>query len=295
MGQEEWSSERVRREFVEFFMSRSHGFVPSSSVVPVGDPTLLFTNSGMVQFKPYFLDSSSEHLPFGQLTKVCNYQRCIRMGGKLNDFEQVGCDGYHHTFFEMLGNWSFGKDNFDKRHTLRLSWELLTQVYGLDKDRIYVTYFEGDKRDNVPPDNESKDIWNELGVRPQHILPFGPRHNFWEMGDTGPCGPCTEIHYDRRPDNERETLDGSQIVNMDHEGVTELWNIVFMEYRRKEDGDLQPLPEKHVDTGMGLERLVSVLQRVPTNYDTDLFKPLLERLDEIVKNSMREPIGTTDQ
>jgi len=244
--------------------------VPSAPMVLKNDPTLLFTNAGMNQFKDYFLGNSVPSHP-----RIADTQKCLRVSGKHNDLEEVGVDTYHHTMFEMLGNWSFG--DYFKKEAIAWAWELLTGVYGIDKERIYVTVFAGDKDDNLPFDAESEACWKEL-VAADRILRFARKDNFWEMGDTGPCGPCTEVHVDLRPDTERRKTGGKTLVNTGHPQVVELWNLVFIEFDRKANGTLEPLPARHVDTGMGFERLCMVLQGKTSNYDTDLFRPLLDAI-----------------
>nr|KAF6503618.1 alanyl-tRNA synthetase 2, mitochondrial [Rousettus aegyptiacus] len=252
----------VRDAFLSFFRDRHHHrLVPSASVRPRGDPTLLFVNAGMNQFKPIFLGTVDPRSEMAGFRRVANSQKCVRAGGRHNDLEDVGRDLSHHTFFEMLGNWAFGGEYF-KEEACSMAWELLTQVYGIPKDKLWISYFGGDPNMKLNPDLESRDIWLSLGVPASHVLSFGPQENFWEMGDTGPCGPCTEIHYDLA-----DGVGTPQLV--------ELWNLVFMQYNREADGSLQPLPQRHVDTGMGLERLVAVLQGRHSTYDTDLFSPLL--------------------
>ena len=258
----------VRRSFIEFFESKAgHSFIPSSGVVPLDDPTLLFTNAGMNQFKDVFLGQGTR-----ETTRAVNSQKCIRAGGKHNDLEDVGADTYHHTFFEMLGNWSFG--DYFKTEAITWAWELLTEVWGLDKSRIHITVFAGDESDGTAADEEAERLWLELtDIDPSHITRWGRKDNFWEMGATGPCGPCSEIHYDMTPD-----CSGAALVNLDHPDVIEVWNLVFIEFNRRDDGTLVPLPSKHIDTGMGLERICRIIQNKSSNYDTDLWGPLFEAI-----------------
>ncbi len=258
----------IRQAFLDFFVSKGHVIVPSAPIVIKNDPTLMFTNAGMNQFKDIFLGESP-----AKYKRVADTQRCLRVSGKHNDLEEVGIDTYHHTMFEMLGNWSFG--DYFKKEAIAWSWELLTEVYKIDKDRLYVTVFEGDAKEGLPKDQEAYDYWKQY-IPEDRILMGNKKDNFWEMGETGPCGPCSEIHYDSRPDSDRKKVDGKTLVNADDPLVIEIWNNVFIQFNRLKDGSLQPLPAKHVDTGMGFERLVRVLQGKTSNYDTDVFQELIQ-------------------
>lgn len=274
MSKRSWTALEVRNTFLEYFKEHDHTIVPSGSVVPHNDPTLLFTNAGMNQFKPIFLGTIGKTDSMANLKRAVDSQKCIRAGGKHNDLDDVGKDSYHHTFFEMLGNWSFG--DYFKKEAIGLSWKLLTDVFGLDSSRLYVTYFEGNPELGLDPDLEAKELWKSVGVSEDHILPGNMKDNFWEMGDQGPCGPCSEIHYDKIGGRNAASL-----VNMDDPMVVEIWNIVFMQYDRQPDKSLKSLPAKHIDTGMGYERLVSALQNKESNYATDVFTPLFSQIEEV--------------
>ncbi len=270
-------SQEIRSKFLDFFKGKSHAIVPSSPMVLKDDPTLMFTNSGMAPFKEYFLGNS---VP--KSNRIADTQKCLRVSGKHNDLEEVGYDTYHHTMFEMLGNWSFG--DYFKKEAIAWGWELLTKEYGIPKDILYVTVFEGSTdADNLPMDQEAYDFWKEI-IPEDRILMGNKKDNFWEMGEQGPCGPCSEIHVDIRSDEEKAKVDGKSLVNMDHPQVVEIWNLVFMQYNRKANGSLEDLPAKHIDTGMGFERLCMVLQGVTSNYDTDVFTPLIKEI-EVITNS----------
>ena len=275
------SAAQIRREFLEFFNDKEHLTVSSAPVVPQNDPTLLFTNAGMNQFKPIFLgEQVGYRTEDKEWKRVVDSQRCIRVSGKHNDLEEVGYDTYHHTLFEMLGNWSFG--DYFKKEAIRWAWELLVDHWGLEPDRLYATVFEGNEEDGLPVDQESIELWkSESSIHPDHILEFDKVDNFWEMGDTGPCGPCSEVHIDLRPDEERQKQEGAELVNMDDPRVMEIWNLVFIQFNRQPDGSLETLPAQHVDTGMGFERMCAVLQGKRSNYDTDLFKPLLDKIGSL--------------
>ena len=258
----------IREKFIKFFKDKDHSVVPSSTIVAKNDPTLMFTNAGMNQFKSIFLGDKSNNT----LKRVVNSQKCLRVSGKHNDLEEVGIDHYHHTMFEMLGNWSFG--DYFKEEIIKWSYELLTKTYGLNSDDLYVSIFEGDQNDKTSKDDEAFKIWSEI-VGHEKIILGNKKDNFWEMGESGPCGPCSEIHIDLRSDSEKSKIPGKNLVNMDHPSVIELWNLVFIQYNRLSDGTLVELPEKHIDTGMGFERLVRVIQKKDSNYDTDIFMPLI--------------------
>jgi alanyl-tRNA synthetase len=265
------TSADIRQAFMDFFRTKGHEIVPSAPIVVKNDPTLMFTNAGMNQFKDYFLGNKK-----AANTRVADTQKCLRVSGKHNDLEEVGVDTYHHTMFEMLGNWSFG--DYFKKEAIQYSWELLTEVYKLDKDKLYVTIFEGDEKEGLPKDEEAYNEWKKY-VSEDRILLGNKKDNFWEMGDTGPCGPCTEIHFDTRPEANN---DAHSLVNNDDTGmVMEIWNNVFIQFNRKKDGSLEPLPAKHVDTGMGLERLVRVIQGKQSNYDTDIFTNTIVEIEKI--------------
>jgi alanyl-tRNA synthetase len=267
------TASEIRSQFLDFFQSKGHAIVPSAPIVVKNDPTLLFINSGMAPFKDYFLGNKpAPH------KRIADTQKCLRVSGKHNDLEEVGVDTYHHTMFEMLGNWSFG--DYFKKEAIAWSWELLTEVYKLDKDRLYVTVFEGDEKEGLPFDEEAFNEWKKY-IAEDRILRGNKKDNFWEMGDTGPCGPCSEIHVDCRSSEERAQTSGAELVNADHPQVIEIWNNVFMQFNRLKDGSLQPLPNQHVDTGMGFERLVRVLQGKQSNYDTDVFSGTIAAIEKI--------------
>ena len=266
-------SQEVRSKFLSFFKEKKHNIVPSAPMVLKDDPTLMFVNSGMAPFKEYFLGNAKP-----KSNRLADSQKCLRVSGKHNDLEEVGYDTYHHTLFEMLGNWSFG--DYFKREAIAWAWELLTEVYGIDKDILYVSVFEGNEADGIPMDQEAYDLWKGL-ISEDRILMGNKKDNFWEMGDQGPCGPCSEIHVDIRSAEEKAKIPGKDLVNKDHPQVVEIWNLVFMQYNRKANGSLEPLPNKHIDTGMGFERLCMVLQGVQSNYDTDVFTPIIREVETI--------------
>ncbi|MGL4632291.1 MAG: alanine--tRNA ligase [Leadbetterella sp.] len=268
------TSHEIRKAFLDFFKDKGHLIVPSAPLVAKNDPTLMFNNSGMAQFKDFFLGNGTP-----PSSRIADTQKCLRVSGKHNDLEEVGFDTYHHTMFEMLGNWSFG--DYFKKEALEWSWELLTKVYKLPKDRIYVSVFEGDKKDNVPFDQEAFDIWKNIIGDESKIILGNKKDNFWEMGDIGPCGPCSEIHIDLRDQAEVDAIPGKGLVNADHPQVVEIWNNVFMQFERKADGSLLPLPAKHVDTGMGFERLCMAIQGKKSNYDTDIFQNTISVLEKM--------------
>lgn len=281
------TSQEIRELFLKFFESKGHVIVPSAPMVIKNDPTLMFTNAGMNQFKEFFLGNAKP-----KQKRVVDTQKCLRVSGKHNDLEEVGRDTYHHTMFEMLGNWSFG--DYFKREAITWAWELLTEVYKIPKENLYVTVFEGSPEEGVPFDQEAYDIWKER-IAEDHILLGNKKDNFWEMGDQGPCGPCSEIHVDIRSDEEKAKVAGRDLVNNDHPQVIEIWNNVFMEFNRKADGSLEKLPAQNVDTGMGFERLCMVLQGKQSNYDTDVFTPLIHKVEEITKTRYTNGIQLTPE
>ena len=268
-------SRKIRQTFIDFFKQKQHKIVPSAPMVVKNDPTLMFTNAGMNQFKDLFLGYTKVEHP-----RIADTQKCLRVSGKHNDLEEVGVDTYHHTMFEMLGNWSFGE--YFKKEAITWAWELLVDVYGIDKTKLYLTVFEGNEQDGTPFDEEAYILWKTIleknGLSEDHILKCDKKDNFWEMGQQGPCGPCSEIHIDIRSEEEIAKTPGKELVNQDHPQVIEIWNLVFMEFNRMANGDLKPLPAKHVDTGMGFERLAMVLQGKKSNYDTDVFSPIIEKI-----------------
>ena len=263
-------SNTLRKLYLDFFKSKEHKIVSSAPIVIKNDPTLMFTNSGMNQFKDIFLgDLKATDL------RIANSQKCLRVSGKHNDLEEVGYDTYHHTMFEMLGSWSFG--DYFKEDAINWAWEFLTEVCKLDKDRLYVTVFEGSKKDNLQKDDQAFAIWEKY-LPIDKILNGHKKDNFWEMGETGPCGPCSEIYFDNRSDAERSKISGADLVSEDHPQVIEIWNLVFMQNNRFSDGSLKSLPNSHVDTGMGFERLSMIMQGMQSNYDTDIFQPMLQAI-----------------
>lgn len=274
------TSKEIRQTFLDFFASKGHTIVPSAPMVIKNDPTLMFTNAGMNQFKDIFLGNSTP-----KTKRATDSQKCLRVSGKHNDLEEVGHDSYHHTMFEMLGNWSFG--DYFKVEAIDWAWELLTDVFKIDKERLYATVFEGDAKDGTSMDEEAKKTW--LKHLPEDRILLGNHHdNFWEMGDTGPCGPCSEIHVDLRSDEERAKLPGRELVNKSNPLVIEIWNLVFMQFNRKANGSLEPLPNKNIDTGMGFERLCMVLQGKQSNYDTDVFTGIIGKIEELSGHKYHE-------
>ncbi|MEX2379530.1 MAG: alanine--tRNA ligase-related protein, partial [Vicingaceae bacterium] len=271
------TSKEIRESFFKFFQNKEHQLVPSAPIVVKDDPTLMFTNAGMNQFKDVFLgNKTAKH------SRLVDTQKCLRVSGKHNDLEEVGVDTYHHTMFEMLGNWSFG--DFFKAEMIPWAWEFLTEELGLAKDRLYITIFEGDEEDGLSEDRDAYDAWAKI-LPSNRILKAGKKDNFWEMGEVGPCGPCSEIHMDIRDEADRQKVEGSTLVNQDHPQVVEIWNLVFMEFNRTKDKSLKPLPNKHVDTGMGFERLCMAIQGTKSNYDTDVFQPSIKSLEQIAQKT----------
>jgi len=267
------TSQEIRQQFLDFFKSKEHLIVPSAPIVLKDDPTLMFSNSGMTQFKDYFLGYKEP-----KSSRIADTQKCLRVSGKHNDLDDVGRDTYHHTMFEMLGNWSFG--DYFKKEAITWAWELLTEVYGIPKENLYVTIFEGDEKENLERDTEAYDLWKQF-ISEDRIINGNKKDNFWEMGASGPCGPCSEIHVDLRTAEEKAKISGLELVNNDHPQVVEIWNLVFMQFNRKADGSLENLPAKHIDTGMGFERLCMALQQKESNYDTDVFTPLIAKVEEL--------------
>tara|TARA_Y100000746_G_scaffold104655_1_gene89237 strand:- start:2298 stop:4916 length:2619 start_codon:yes stop_codon:yes gene_type:complete len=267
------NSQTIRNKFLDFFISKNHKIHPSAPIISKNDPSLMFVNSGMAPFKEFFLGES-----ISKNSRIANSQKCLRVSGKHNDLEEVGIDTYHHTFFEMLGNWSFG--DYFKQEAIEWSWELLTKVYEINPENLYVTIFSGSNKDDVPLDTEAFEIWKKI-IPVDRILNFGKKDNFWEMGEQGPCGPCSEIHIDLRSEKEKKKVSGRDLVNKDHPKVVELWNLVFIQYNRKANGKLEDLPKKHIDTGMGFERLCMVVQEVDSNYSTDVFTPIIREIETI--------------
>ena len=275
-----YTAKEIRQQFLDFFASKGHTVVPSAPMVIKNDPTLMFTNAGMNQFKDIFLGNSAP-----KMKRAADSQKCLRVSGKHNDLEAVGHDGRHHTMFEMLGNWSFG--DYFKTEAISWAWELLTEVYKIDKSKLYATVFEGSVEDGTALDEEARQTWMKL-MPEDHIILGNKHDNFWEMGDTGPCGPCSEIHIDLRPDEEIAKIPGKDLVNTDNDQVIEIWNLVFMQYNRKADGSLEPLPAKNIDTGMGFERLCMVLQGKTSNYDTDVFSGMIAKIEELSGHKYHE-------
>lgn len=267
------TSQEIRQQFLDFFKSKEHLIVPSAPIVLKDDPTLMFSNSGMTQFKDYFLGYKQP-----KASRIADTQKCLRVSGKHNDLDDVGRDTYHHTMFEMLGNWSFG--DYFKKEAITWAWELLTEVYGIPKENLYVTIFEGDTKENLDRDTEAYDLWKQF-IAEDRIINGNKKDNFWEMGASGPCGPCSEIHVDLRSAEEKAKISGLELVNNDHPQVVEIWNLVFMQFNRKADGSLENLPARHIDTGMGFERLCMALQQKESNYDTDVFTPLIAKVEEL--------------
>ena len=280
------NSSVVREKFFQYFKDKGHEIIPSASVINKTDKNLMFTNAGMNQFRNIFTGEQNSKFP-----RVANSQKCLRVSGKHNDLEEVGVDTYHHTFFEMLGNWSFG--DYFKKEAIEWAWELLTEVYKIDPSKLYVTIFEGAPEEDIAKDTEAYDFWKAI-LPEDRILLGNKKDNFWEMGDQGPCGPCSEIHVDIRSEEEKSKTPGSELVNKDHPHVVEVWNLVFIEYNRKADGSLEKLPQKHIDTGMGFERLCMVLQDKNSNYDTDVFTPLIREI-ETLTNTIYGKTENTDR
>ena len=266
-------TKKIRQIFFDFFKNKGHSIIESAPITVKDDPTLMFTNAGMNQFKDIFLGNTKS-----KNKRIANTQKCLRVSGKHNDLEEVGIDKYHHTMFEMLGNWSFG--DYFKEDAIKWAWELLTKEYKLDESRLYVTIFGGDKSDKLSRDLESLEIWKQI-VPQSKIIDGSKKDNFWEMGETGPCGPCSEIHIDLRDPEEIQAVPTSKLINKDHPEVIEIWNLVFIEFNRKIDGSLENLPEKHVDTGMGLERLSMAIDSLTSTYDTNIFRSIIKSLEKI--------------
>ena len=284
------TSNQIRTSFIDFFKSKNHEFIPSSPIVPIGDETLLFTNAGMNQFKHIFLG-----LTVPKWRRAVNSQKCLRVSGKHNDLEEVGKDTYHHTFFEMLGNWSF--NDYFKAEAIEWAWELLTKVWGIPQDKLWTTVFAGDKEEGIPKDEESAQLWTKVTpIKHERVLSFGKKDNFWEMGATGPCGPCSEIHIDLGPDrcDKKHTKGHFCTVNGGCARFIELWNLVFIQYNRGKDGKLIPLGANYVDTGAGLERIVAVMQNKKSNYDTDLFMPIISAVSEMSGHKYTSALGNAD-